>query len=216
MKTPQPTPHKLPTPNPLYQPLSPTYRALLVDPPWSKNQRGGKYGAGKYYDLMTDAELLGMSQAVRDISLPDSYLFMWITSAVFEFAPKLMRAWGFEYKTFQFWAKLGHLGLGRIYRNSGELLLVGVRGKPELHYKSEPNLNIFPRLQHSRKPTEAHHVVERLVGPGPYLEMFARRPSPSSTEGWSVWGNEIDSDICLADYGYPVPGDEKFLLEQGK
>jgi N6-adenosine-specific RNA methylase IME4 len=26
-----------------------------------------------------------------------------------------------------------------------------------------------------------------LVSPGPYVELFARRPAP----GWSVWGNEV-------------------------
>ena len=43
-----------------------------------------------------------------------------------------------------------------------------------------------PRQRHSAKPERMRRYVE-LVSPGPYLEMFARRPA----EGWDVWGNEI-------------------------
>ena len=31
--------------------------------------------------------------------------------------------------------------------------------------------------------------------------------------GWDVWGNEIDSDISFAKFGYPVPSDEKFEIK---
>ena len=35
--------------------------------------------------------------------------------------------------------------------------------------------------------------------------LFARRRPPAPN--WSVWGNEIESDVSLAPGGYPVPSD---------
>lgn len=43
----------------------------------------------------------------------------------------------------------------------------------------------WPRGRHSAKPEEFFALVERL-SPGPYLEMYARRPRA----GWSVFGND--------------------------
>ena len=43
-----------------------------------------------------------------------------------------------------------------------------------------------PVATHSEKPEEARARIERLY-PGPYLELFARRP----VEGWTTWGNEV-------------------------
>ena len=48
------------------------------------------------------------------------------------------------------------------------------------------------------KPEEYYSVIRR-ISPGPYLELFARRPEP----GFDAWGNEIPSDIVIP--GYPVP-----------
>lgn len=45
-------------------------------------------------------------------------------------------------------------------------------------------------------------MIQRL-SPGPYLELFARRPMA----GWDVWGNQVESDITVP--GYPVPSDIK-------
>jgi N6-adenosine-specific RNA methylase IME4 len=51
---------------------------------------------------------------------------------------------------------------------------------------------VAPRLEeaeHSEKPEEVARRIERLY-PGPYLELFARRPR----ERWTTWGNEIRAD----------------------
>lgn len=92
-------------------------------------------------------------------------------------------------------------GLGQYFRGMTEHLLFGVRGQPP--YKLLPDgkraqgttLISAPRTEHSVKPAEFHALVER-VSVGPYLELFARRP----TVGWDVWGNEIA--------GSPVGGTE--------
>lgn len=45
-------------------------------------------------------------------------------------------------------------------------------------------------------------MIQRL-SPGPYLELFARRPMP----GWDVWGNQVNATISIPSY--PVPSDIK-------
>ena len=40
--------------------------------------------------------------------------------------------------------------------------------------------------RHSEKPDETYRRIEHLY-PGPYLELFARKPR----EGWTTWGDEL-------------------------
>jgi N6-adenosine-specific RNA methylase IME4 len=83
------------------------------------------------------------------------------------------------------------VGLGQYFRGCTESCLFGVRGT--LPYRTRPDGKRAqgrtgfhaPREEHSRKPEKMRQMVE-LVSPGPYLELFARRPAP----GWDVWGNE--------------------------
>ena len=63
------------------------------------------------------------------------------------------------------------------------MILAG-RGRP-LVPETKPLSSWFTwsRAEHSRKPDEFYSLVE-AVSPGPYLELFARRPRV----GWTVWG----------------------------
>ena len=46
---------------------------------------------------------------------------------------------------------------------------------------------VTPRREHSPKPDELYHRIERYVGgEGPFLELFARQSRP----GWTTWGLE--------------------------
>lgn len=82
-------------------------------------------------------------------------------------------------------------GLGQYFRGVTESCLFGVRGK--VPYRMRPDGKRAqgrtgfhaPRAEHSAKPETMRRMVE-LVSPGPYLEMFARRPA----EGWDLWGNQ--------------------------
>ena len=47
--------------------------------------------------------------------------------------------------------------------------------------------------QHSKKPEIVRDRIVELVGDLPRIELFARQ----KTEGWDVWGNEVESDIGL-------------------
>ena len=54
------------------------------------------------------------------------------------------------------------------------------------------NAFLKPSNYFSAKPEAFQDIVES-VSPGPYLELFARR----KRLGWSVWGNEVDSDVAI-------------------
>lgn len=164
-------------------------------------------GAIQHYPVMSAERILAMGQAVRQLAAPNSFCFLWVTTATVPLGLEVLQAWGFEYTSFYFWAK-PRLNLGPTFRNAGELLLLGKRGVgTKVAFRAQPNWGFHPQQEHSHKPEEIHQIIERLVGgDGPFLEMFARRPVPSSKR-WDIWGNECDPSISLASWGYPVPAD---------
>lgn len=171
------------------------YGSILADPPWP--ERGGgqiKRGADRHYHLMSIADIkaLQMNGApVVEHALPDAHLYLWATNNYLMDAGEVMTAWGFRYVTCVTWGK-DRPGLGQYFRGMTEHLLFGVRGQPPYKTLADgkraqgTTLVMAPRGEHSVKPAAFHALIER-VSHGPFLELFARRP----TAGWDVWGNEI-------------------------
>lgn len=184
------------------------YRLLYADPPWDIAQVGAR-GAGNHYDLMTLEQIKGMGDAVKALTASDSTLLLWVTNGALPAGLAVLEAWGYRYVSNVAWDKY-YMGLGNYIRNSHELLLLGVRGKVQVKFRGQRSVLHFPRMEHSTKPAEMYPMIERLFD-GPYLELFARQ-RPNSHADWSVWGNEIDADVSLAPWGYPVPSD---LARQG-
>ena len=195
-----------------------TYQVILADPPWGLHQtRRGKnkgYAAAEdHYPVMSDERILGLGTAVNDIAAENSFCFLWVTAGTVPLGIKVLEAWGYRYVNFFFWAK-PRFTLGNTFRNAGELMLLGVRGKgTKVAFHSQPNWGFYPLQEHSRKPEEIHLMIERLAGADQstrMLELFARRPGPSRLN-WDIWGDEIPqaepSRISLAKWGYPIPGD---------
>jgi hypothetical protein len=59
---------------------------------------------------------------------------------------------------------------------------------------------IAPVGEHSEKPDEVYRRIERLF-PGPYLELFARKPRAH----WTTWGDEIPRDAMVPPAAAPPP-----------
>lgn len=177
------------------------FKVIYADPPWDIQQKGAR-GAAQHYDLMTLDRIKNMP--VANLADDDSTLLLWTTSNSLEAALAVMASWGFEYKTNLVWDKGHHLGLGNFFRGAHEILLHGVRGRAAFSFHSQRSVVQFPRTTHSTKPSEMIPLIERVLPGGPYLELFARQ-RPNSYADWSVWGNEIESDIVIP--GYPVPSD---------
>jgi N6-adenosine-specific RNA methylase IME4 len=179
--------------------LAPRFRTILADPPWDIQQKGAR-GAEMHYDLMTLAQIKAMP--VADLAEDDAHLWLWVTNGTLRHGYDVAEAWGFTVRSPLTWIKF-RLGLGNYLRNATEHVLFATRGRAPVNFNSQPTWINAPVQDHSHKPEEQYALIER-VSPGPYLELFARR-RPSSSADWSVWGNEVDSDLVIP--GYPVASD---------
>jgi N6-adenosine-specific RNA methylase IME4 len=185
--------------------VSKRYRTILVDPPWDVQQIGGR-GASQHYDLMSMERIKAMP--VADLAAEDAHLWLWVTNATLRHGYDVAEAWGFTVRSPLTWVKF-RLGLGNYLRNSTEHLLFATKGKAPVLFNSQPTWISAPVQEHSRKPEEQYALIER-ISPGPYLELFARRPQP----GWDAWGNQIDSALSVP--GYPVPSDQTHAQHRTK
>ena len=167
---------------------TPRYRTILADPPWDIQQKG-TLGAVRHYRLMTVEQIKALP--VSELAEDDAHLWLWTTNAALESAYQVMRAWGFTPRSIMTWTK-PRLGLGQYLRNCTEQLLLGTKGQAPIQFKAQPTWLFAPVQDHSHKPEEVYDIIERC-SPGPYLELFARRPR----QGWHVWGNEVAPDIAF-------------------
>jgi N6-adenosine-specific RNA methylase IME4 len=164
------------------------FATVLADPPWEHQQRG-QLGAEQHYALMPLSHIAALP--LRRHLADDAHLWLWVTNASLWAGKQVMEAWGFHYRSILTWIK-PRFGLGQYLRNQTEHLLFGIRGNAPIRFRSQWSWLYAPVQAHSHKPEEQYAVIERC-SPGPYLELFARRPRP----GWTVWGNEVDSDVEL-------------------
>jgi N6-adenosine-specific RNA methylase IME4 len=181
------------------------FQVLLLDPPWATLQKGA-LGAIRHYDLLSVEQIKRMAPAIKALSAPNAHLYLWVTNATLRDGYEVMEAFGFTPRTGPLtWVK-PRLGLGGYLRNATEHVLFGTRGSAPVKYRAQPTWAFWPLLDHSTKPDELYAVIDRLSGrDAAKLELFARRRPPAPN--WWVWGNEIESDVSLAQWGYPVPSD---------
>lgn len=179
------------------QHASKKFKTILADPPWEIAQKG-KLGAIRHYNLMNLEAIKNIP--VTDLAEDNAHLWLWTYPAALEQSFEVVRAWGFEPKSIFTWVK-PRLGLGNYLRNCTEQMIFATRGKAPIKFKGQMNWGMFPVQDHSHKPEEVYSIIERCSD-GDYLELFARRPVPSD-KNWSIWGNEIKSDIIIPNY--PVP-----------
>ena len=178
------------------------YGAILTDPPWSFNVWSEDTGAGRspsaHYNTMAFDDISTLP--VAESAAAACALFRWVCWPSLPDALKVIKDWGFQYKTLGFiWVKGAVLplfpelepstqvGMGYWSRANTEPCLFATRGSPKRLNGDVRQVIIDKRREHSRKPDEIYERIERLVD-GPYLEMFARQQWP----GWDQWGNETD------------------------
>jgi N6-adenosine-specific RNA methylase IME4 len=186
------------TPNLLDQFNGKKFKTILADPPWQFQNRTGKMAPEhkrlSRYDTMTlDAILnLPVSQIVRE----PAHIYLWVPNALLPEGLRVLKAWGFEYKTNLVWHKIRKdggpdgRGVGFYFRNTTELILFGVRGKNARTLdpgRRQVNIIKTQKREHSRKPDELYNVIEDCSS-GPYLELFARGPR----RGWASFGNQAE------------------------
>ena len=177
------------------------YKIIYADPPWSYKNTNPTCKVEKqpetcsvlhYYNTMTLGDIKNLP--VVNIAEKDSVLFLWATTPMIQEALEVMKAWGFKYKTMITWEKTNNDCMGYWFRVCTEHLLVGTRGKVKSFRSMERTCYHEKRGKHSRKPDYFRNLIESVTH-GNRIELFAR----GKTEGWNVWGNEVESDISLTN-----------------
>lgn len=177
------------------------YRTVVADPPWQPtlgqswdSRMRDKAGPQRFYDTLSVPDIIAM----RPRLAKQAHVYIWCLSAHVDWGFEVARAWGAEPVTLLTWKKPG-LGAGRFRCNTEHIVVArkGPRaGNPfgsggRSAQATNGTLFEWPRGAHSEKPQEFFDLVERL-SPGPYLEMFARKPRV----GWAVFGNEADGNVA--------------------
>jgi len=182
------------------------YRCLVADPPWQYGDvlamSDVKRSAGDHYSTMSVEAICNLAEQyplrIAGHRLTgDAFLWLWVTNAFLldGSGARVCKAWGFEPRQIVTWVKgrigkeafVPQIGMDHHTHRTTEHLILATRGTAKALVKDRgvPNVVIAPRSTHSTKPDAAFQLIER-VSPGPYLEMFARRPRSN----WTTWGDE--------------------------
>ena len=184
------------------------YKILLADPAW-KYRQGKSMGtnfqgaADAQYSCMDYKDIAKLP--INKITDDKCILFLWVTFPMLKEGIYVLEQWGFEYKTVAFtWLKTNikqmgmFFGIGYYTKSNAEICLLGTKGNAHTLVKSNKvsQVIITPKTKHSKKPQEARDKIIELCGDITRVELFARQ----KTEGWDVWGNEVESDIDLSRF----------------
>jgi N6-adenosine-specific RNA methylase IME4 len=176
------------------------FATVVADPPWRFQNRTGKMAPehkrlNRYGTMdLTEIMELPVAQVVKE----KAHLYLWVPNALIPDGLEVMRRWGFTYKTNLVWYKTRKdggpdgRGVGFYFRNVTEVLLFGIRGTRNRTLKpgrTQTNIIVSRKREHSRKPDEQYGLIERC-SPGPFLEMFARH----GRKNWTAFGNEAPAD----------------------
>jgi N6-adenosine-specific RNA methylase IME4 len=171
---------------------------VLADPPWRFQNKTGKIAPEhtrlRRYETLSVDDIANL--AVREVVNDTAHLYLWVPNAMLPDGLRVLREWGFIYKSNIVWHKIRKdggsdgRGVGFYFRNVTELILFGVRGKNARTLapgRSQVNLIGTRKREHSRKPDEQYELIESC-SPGPFLELFGR----GTRKGWTTWGNQAD------------------------
>lgn len=176
------------------------FATVMADPPWRFTNRTGKVAPEHRrlarYPTMTLEEICGLPVAEHLDDIAHCYL--WVPNALLPDGLRVLKEWGFEYKSNIIWHKVRKdggsdgRGVGFYFRNVTEILLFGVKGKNARTLapgRRQVNLIGSRKREHSRKPDEQYQIIESCSW-GPYLELFGR----GRRDNWTVWGNQAIED----------------------
>jgi N6-adenosine-specific RNA methylase IME4 len=187
------------------------YDVVLADPAWSfadplkKMKRTTKRAAQAQYKVMSVTEIAALP--VKDLANKDGcVLVLWVPGSMLIQGLSVMKAWGFSYKQCFVWVKLKkdhakepdpnkstRVGMGRLFRQSHEIALVGTCGKSvykQLKNKSQRSVLFDLNVGHSTKPIGLHERLEIMFPGAKKCELFAR----STRDGWTCLGDAIDGE----------------------
>lgn len=164
------------------------FHTIVADPPWPMNNFIRLKGDERPpdYPLLTLPDICSHTPPARS----KAHLWLWVLNQHVDWGYEVARAWGFEPIQMITWTKPGG-GMGKFQCNTESVLVCRKGDTTDNTFNTTGGTYFYwPRGQHSEKPNQFYDLVER-TSPGPYLEMYARRPRP----GWSQWGNELPDPV---------------------
>jgi site-specific DNA-methyltransferase (adenine-specific) len=183
---------------------TPKYSILLADPPWDfvvwNRDTGNGRSPSAHYQTMNLDDICALP--ISNLTERDCALFLWCVWPRLFDAERVIRSWGFTYKTLAWiWVKKTklnngyHTGMGYYTRANSEPCLLAVKGRMPVAAHDVLSLIVSPVRGHSQKPDEQYAKIARLYPDGNRLELFARARHP----GWDVFGNEVENSIVLEE-----------------
>ena len=172
------------------------YQIIYADPPW-KIQNASKIWYKCYSPIEYKYPTMDLEQIkklpIAQLTDTNCGLFLWTTHTFLEKAFEVLKSWGFNYHCCITWYKKCGFSVWGFHRNT-EFCLYAYKGKININQKGKfiPTFIMETKRKHSQKPDIVRKWIESNT-PEPRLELFARQ----KTEGWDVWGNEVESDINL-------------------
>lgn len=176
------------------------YNIIYADPPWSyewgKGEHGGNFAPERHYQTMSVDEICEMKTTIKKIADKKCVLLMWATMPCLPDAIRVIKEWGFKYKTCAFtWVKVKKdgqplAGMGSYTKCNAELCLLAMRGHIKSADKTVRQIIMAQRRGHSVKPFEVRDRIVKLFGDLPRIELFAR----STATGWDCWGDEAPEE----------------------
>jgi N6-adenosine-specific RNA methylase IME4 len=181
------------------------FNIIVADNPWSfkdkiKNKKNIKRGAEANYNTISLDELCKLN--IKSLASKDwCVLLLWVPSSLLDNGLEVMKAWGFTLKQTYVWIKTAKkdknklaFGMGRLFRQSHELCLIGISGKnvyKNLKNRSQRSVCLEPNLKHSAKPENPQDSMDLMFPEAKKLELFARRQK----NGWICVGNEAPASL---------------------
>lgn len=172
------------------------FDVIYADPPWRFDKGTlASRDIAHHYPTLELSQITGYrdidGRDVRSVIAERAVLFLWVPNALLvDYAPAVLEAWGFEYRTTLVWCK-DRLGMGYWVRNQHELLVVAARGdmRPPAEQNRPSSVIHAPVGAHSAKPLEVYQRIEAAYPDARRVELFARSTRP----GWASFGNQLDS-----------------------
>lgn len=165
------------------------FGCIYMDPPWSYDNQSTRAATGNHYESMSVEQLSLLP--IDDLAAEKCHLHLWVTNAYLLEGMKLMQDWGFHFKSTFVWVK-PQIGMGNYWRNSHEIMLLGIRGGQRAIARDQRSWLECSRGEHSAKPEQVRRAIEQL-SPGPYLELFGR----GTRKGWTVFGNQTLGELDI-------------------
>lgn len=171
------------------------YKIVLCDVPYKYDYEAE--GAPNYPTLSEEQIAClkdKQGRPITDVFAADTVIFFWAPPPKLEEALRIIKAWGFSYKTAIVWSKekegISQQGTGHYIVATCELILVATKGQPGVPQPKNRPLGILRALRtnHSQKPDILRHWIEKMYPNEKYLELFARE----TIKGWTGWGDQLD------------------------